>query len=151
MTPYIHPDARATACTEPDTAGELNYKLAGAIDDYLIQREPSYRALNEVVGVLECLKLEVYRRLAAPYEDKKCDENGDVFVCADSYDPMIYTPEPGVRLPTVPGTPAHWLDQHPQPEAPSFERTLAKVFHQEEPVPSLFDQEDLPERPEISE
>jgi hypothetical protein len=34
---------------------------------------------DEVVGVLECAKLEIYRRIAAPYEDKKIVENGDVY------------------------------------------------------------------------
>jgi len=31
------------------------------------------------VGVLECAKMELYRRVAAPYEDKKKEENGDVY------------------------------------------------------------------------
>lgn len=31
-----------------------------------------------MVGVLECAKLEAYRRIASPHEDKKIDENGDV-------------------------------------------------------------------------
>jgi len=30
-------------------------------------------------GVLENVKQEMYRRLAAPYEDKKAEENGDVY------------------------------------------------------------------------
>ena len=30
------------------------------------------------MGVLECCKLEFYRRVAAPYEDIKIEENGDV-------------------------------------------------------------------------
>jgi hypothetical protein len=38
-----------------------------------------YAEINEVVGVLECCKLELYRRLAAPYEDTKIKENGDVY------------------------------------------------------------------------
>lgn len=40
---------------------------------------PRYSDLNEVMGVLECAKLELYRRMAAPYEDKKREENGDVY------------------------------------------------------------------------
>jgi len=31
------------------------------------------------VGVLECAKLELYRRIAAPYEDEKIVETGDVY------------------------------------------------------------------------
>jgi hypothetical protein len=38
----------------------------------------SYAKINEAVGVLECAKLELYRRLAGPYEDGKIAQNGDV-------------------------------------------------------------------------
>lgn len=37
-----------------------------------------YRTLNEAVGVLECVKLELNRRVIGEYEDKKISENGDV-------------------------------------------------------------------------
>jgi hypothetical protein len=33
----------------------------------------------DVVGALECAKLELYRRLAAPYEDQKIKLNGDAY------------------------------------------------------------------------
>lgn len=33
----------------------------------------------EIGGAIECAKLEFYRRVAAPYEDKKIAENGDVY------------------------------------------------------------------------
>jgi hypothetical protein len=65
----------------PAGPGELNYQLSQAIDQYLVARNVSYRTLNDVIGVLECLKLELYRRIAAPYEDRKIEENGDVFLC----------------------------------------------------------------------
>jgi hypothetical protein len=35
--------------------------------------------LYDVVGALDCTKDEMYRRLTSPYEDKKIEENGDVF------------------------------------------------------------------------
>jgi hypothetical protein len=38
-----------------------------------------YAHLNEAIGVLECAKLELYRRVAAPYEDEKITESGDVY------------------------------------------------------------------------
>lgn len=38
----------------------------------------SYSDWNEIVGMLECCKLEFYRHLIGPYEDKKINENGDV-------------------------------------------------------------------------
>lgn len=62
----------------PADAGELNYAITRIIDRYL-GAELRYQKINDVVGVLECAKLELYRRLAAPYEDKKRDENGEVY------------------------------------------------------------------------
>lgn len=71
----------------PGTAGELNYVLSQVVWQYLEWYGGScsplgnecYQAYNDVIGVLECLKLEVYRRLVAPYEEEKMAENGDVF------------------------------------------------------------------------
>lgn len=61
--------------------GELNYLMSQLIRQYLGMHGPTvgYTTYNEVIGVLECLKLEVYARLVRPYEDKKISENGDVF------------------------------------------------------------------------
>ena len=39
----------------------------------------NYVKLNELIGVLECAKLELYRRVASPYEDEKVESNGDVY------------------------------------------------------------------------
>jgi hypothetical protein len=38
-----------------------------------------YANVNEMIGALECCKLELYRILIAPYEDVKIDENGGVY------------------------------------------------------------------------
>ena len=65
--------------TVPTVAGELNYLFTCIIKQYLTQKGVSYTNMNEVVGVLECAKLELYRRMTAPYEDKKIFENGDVY------------------------------------------------------------------------
>ena len=65
----------------PNTAGELNYIITKIIDSYINQKGLSYTTINEVIGVLECSKLELYRRVASPYEDKKIKENGDVYTC----------------------------------------------------------------------
>ena len=81
--PYITDDRRK-ALNEgapPQAAGELNYMVTRAVDRFLWQfgEEPSYFTLNEAIGVLECAKLEMYRRICAPYEDIKCQQNGDVY------------------------------------------------------------------------
>jgi len=39
----------------------------------------TYSKINEAIGILECAKLELYRRVAAPYEDVKLRANGDVY------------------------------------------------------------------------
>lgn len=65
--------------TEDSRAGILNYTITSIIARYLQAEGISYNRLNSMIGVLECIKLELYRRLAAPYEDEKCKTNGDVF------------------------------------------------------------------------
>ena len=63
---------------KPQNAGELNYVITTLLQKYI--DKPSYTVYNEVIGVLECCKLEIYRRAVAAYEDKKIEENGDVYV-----------------------------------------------------------------------
>lgn len=65
--------------TEDSRAGLINYTISTLIARYLEQEGMTYNRLNSMIGALECAKLEIYRRLAAPYEDKKIEENGDVF------------------------------------------------------------------------
>jgi hypothetical protein len=80
--PYVEPEVRIRLDKGivPESAGELNYLITKLLDDYLRRKGGiRYERLNEVVGVLECVKLEFYRRIAAPYEDGKKDENGDVY------------------------------------------------------------------------
>ena len=80
--PYIEQIDRDYLDKDPSgasTPGELNYIITQAIEEYLALWDFDYAKLNEVIGVLECAKLELYRRVAAPYEDKKCEENGDVY------------------------------------------------------------------------
>lgn len=66
-----------------ENPGELNYQITRLLDEYLINHQPiNYAIMNEVVGVLECAKLEFYRRLMTPYEDTKIEDHGDVYVSA---------------------------------------------------------------------
>jgi len=60
-------------------AGELNYAITELMINYLNRKGVSYTNMNEVVGVLECAKLEIYRRMTVPYEQIKIAENGDVY------------------------------------------------------------------------
>jgi hypothetical protein len=79
--PYVSPERRIELqAGEPaDTPGDLNYLVTDLVDSYLCQWEMSYSAINEVIGVLECAKLELYRRIAVKYEDAKCTQHGDVY------------------------------------------------------------------------
>jgi|ETNvirenome_6_85_1030632.scaffolds.fasta_scaffold157315_1 hypothetical protein len=63
----------------PNNEGELNYTITSILDEYLAEYGITYSNLNTIVGVLECAKLEIYRRIAAPYEDTKMQANGDVY------------------------------------------------------------------------
>lgn len=62
------------------TAGELNYMITKLCDRHITHHGLSYQTVNELIGVLECAKLELYRRIAAPYEDIKIAQNGDVYL-----------------------------------------------------------------------
>jgi uncharacterized protein DUF6899 len=62
-----------------ETPGELNYLITVLAKRYLARHGRSYATINAIVGALECAKAEFYRRIAAPYEDAKAAENGDVF------------------------------------------------------------------------
>ena len=55
--------------------GQLNYISTRILKEAYPLR---YFNINRAVGVLECCKLEYYRRVAAPYEDTKIEQNGDV-------------------------------------------------------------------------
>ena len=84
--PYIKQEGRqelvegnCIETTTPKTAGELNYCISYLVHNYLQSKEGlRYNVINEVVGVLECAKLELYRQIASPYEDIKKKENGSV-------------------------------------------------------------------------
>lgn len=60
-------------------AGILNYLITDLLDTcYGPLSDAKYKDYNEAIGMLECCKLEFYRKAAAPYEDLKERENGKV-------------------------------------------------------------------------
>lgn len=79
--PYIKQERRDAVENgdAPKDAGELNFALTNIVDKYLQNRGLRYAHINEAVGALECAKLELYRRIAVPYEDEKMKESGDVY------------------------------------------------------------------------
>lgn len=86
--PYIKPEDRTpldplidqlcAALPAEDFAGQFNYVVSRLCADVL-ETKQNYARINELVGALECAKLELYRRVAAPYEDTKVEQNGDVY------------------------------------------------------------------------
>ena len=80
--PYISKERRNAidmfVVGEPSTSGEINYLISMVIKGYL-GPNPNYERFNSAIGVLEAAKLELYRRMVAPYEDTKIAENGDVY------------------------------------------------------------------------
>jgi len=86
--PYIKPENRAKytkvldeligilkALPLEEVDGELNYVVTRILKEVYPLR---YYHINKAIGVLECIKQEFYRRVAAPYEDQKIKESGDV-------------------------------------------------------------------------
>jgi hypothetical protein len=81
--PYIKKGRReqfsVLGLTSPDNAGELNYMFTKIARDYLERQGECYQTYNDLIGALECCKLELYRRKVSWYEEKKIIENGDVW------------------------------------------------------------------------
>jgi hypothetical protein len=64
----------------PFNAGDLNYCFTKLIIQYATTGGPlRYSTINDILGALEGAKLEFYRRIVVPYEEKKRAENGDVY------------------------------------------------------------------------
>ncbi len=62
--------------SDEDKSGSLNYVITKMLKDMYPAR---YNDFNMLIGVLEAMKLELYRRMVVPYEKNKIDLNGDVF------------------------------------------------------------------------
>ena len=60
-----------------DYEGILNYTMTKLL--LFIIPEHRYKHIARITGVLENVKQEFYRRLAAPYEDAQIKKNKDVY------------------------------------------------------------------------
>lgn len=74
LDPLLDSIRHSQSLVEP---GDLNYIITRLIQSYLVIKT-NYTRINDVIGVLEAAKMELYRRTAAPYEDEKISKNGDV-------------------------------------------------------------------------
>jgi hypothetical protein len=83
--PYIRKEKRekfskvieALRNAQPENAAELNYLFSMIAAGYT-KADFTYQRINDVIGALEGCKQEIYRRQAAPYEDKSIVNNGDL-------------------------------------------------------------------------
>ena len=57
--------------------GRLNYVITMLLTGTM-PAGFGYKHINRAIGILGCVQQEFYRRLVAPYEDKKIEENGDL-------------------------------------------------------------------------
>lgn len=78
--PYIKQERKKDVLVNGATnAGELNYLITYWINQYVLDHDKKYQVFNDIMGAIEGSKAEFYRRVVAPYEDKKIEENGDVY------------------------------------------------------------------------
>jgi len=70
------------------TVGEMNYLITSLIHRWVDRVGLSYINCNAAIGIMECAKMELYRRVIAPYEDIKIEENGPVSVL--DYKPKVH-------------------------------------------------------------
>ncbi|MCI0656857.1 MAG: hypothetical protein L0170_07275, partial [Acidobacteria bacterium] len=62
----------------PETPGDLTFLIYHIIRSYVERKGLRFQVIAEVLGALSAADREFYRRVAAPYEDQKLLDNGDV-------------------------------------------------------------------------
>ena len=68
-----------TQCKGTLSPGEMNFLFTSMILTYLKYSGINYIQINQMMGILENVKQEFYRRVAVPYEENKIKESGDVY------------------------------------------------------------------------
>ena len=58
--------------------GELNYIIYSIIKKYVETKGLKYKTMQDIIGTIECCKLEIYRKILGPYEEKAIEKNGDI-------------------------------------------------------------------------
>jgi len=77
IDPKIEELSKAVTSLGPKILGNLNYSITQLVR--WTANPSSYADYASLVGMLETMKLEFYRRAVAAYEDEKIKENGDVY------------------------------------------------------------------------
>lgn len=60
------------------SAGDMNYVVSKLCKKYIENEGECYQKYNDLMGALEGIKLELYRKNISPYEDIKEKENGKI-------------------------------------------------------------------------
>ena len=58
--------------------GHVNYVITNIVLAWW-RSAPRYLTIARIMGCLICVMFEFYRRVAAPYENQKIRDNGDVY------------------------------------------------------------------------
>lgn len=61
----------------PERPGDMNYVISSIVTRVL-KRDLTYSNANAIIGVLECVKQELYRKVISDYENLKEKENGSI-------------------------------------------------------------------------
>ena len=88
--PYIAKERRqdfspvAHGMPPAETVGDLNFQLTEVINHYMhnlihFRGKLTYGTCNDIIGAIEACKLEFYRRVVAPMENDKIEQNGDCY------------------------------------------------------------------------
>ena len=70
------------------TPGQHTFLVTELVNAWLGDN-PDYSTYERILGRLELIKLEVWRRRVVPYEDQKRNENGDLNGFTTSVDPTL--------------------------------------------------------------
>jgi hypothetical protein len=99
--PYINPEKRQELdgivdelSSKIESGGDLNYVITRLAHRRLQELGHRYGSMEQVVGTLECAKMELYRVVAAPYEDIKIEENGYVTETDEKHHVTLYKKQP---------------------------------------------------------
>lgn len=81
--PYIDKDDRdglwPESRVDARNTGDLNFQFTVLAINYLVNRGISNQTLTDIRGALDGAKTELERRVTGPYEDRKINDNGDIY------------------------------------------------------------------------
>ena len=60
------------------TPGDVSYIISRILLHYISINDKNYQFLEGIIGKLDLISYELKRRMIAPYEDQKIEENGDL-------------------------------------------------------------------------